>query len=127
MTADNENIGPMKRVKLGVRAGSRDDKLDIAASPIQLEFIFGLGKNGLSPLELGLEGLTVGEEIVFKLKPGDFSRIFEHIPAPSFILPAGCDVLYMHMQVQELSPADPRDVIREMASQSGCGDDCCGH
>ena len=127
MTADKDTIGPMKHVKLSIQAGTRDDNMDIAASPIQLEFIYGLGKNGLTPLELGLDGLAVGEAVVFKLKPSDFNHIFEHIPVPSFILPAGCSELYLHLQVQGLSPANPRDVIREMAALSGCGDDCCGH
>jgi hypothetical protein len=127
MTTDNDTIGPMKQVVLDIKAGTRADKMDITSSPVRLEFTHGLGKNGLTPLELGLDGLGVGEEIVFKLTPGEFHPVFEHIPAPSFILPVGCKELFMHVHVHSVASAKPRDVIREMASLSGCGDDCCGH
>lgn len=104
------------------------------AVPTTVELIVGLGVDGLRPIEQQLIGLGVGDTFSVDLSSGCWEAAMAPIP----LLP---ETTWAHETPQSVTvtiaatqPADPRDVIKEMAFQSGqcgCGGggdcDCCGH
>lgn len=120
-------VGPMKTITLSVEAGTAPEVMDLTAQPFQLEFICGLGSRGLTAFERRLSGLAAGETALLKLSPGGMDAFFEHLILPPIIFPAQIEAFYLRTRVDRVAPADPREVVRGLATMGGCGDDCCGH
>ena len=126
MKSEKQTIGPLKRVTLFLSAGhtpAGNELLD--AEP--LEFIFGLGKEGLTPLERRLEGKSSGETVTMELFQSKLSEFFGHIlPCPA-IFNTNLNSFYVNMKIQDINSASPREVIHAMAQTASCGNDCdCG-
>ena len=127
MNTTGQPVAAMKRVILSVQAGTAPQSTDLSPTPFQLEFICGLGKEGLTLFERQLIDMPVGGETVLKIDTRNMHRVFEHIRLPPIIFPANLTVLYLHVRVDSVKTADPREVIAQMAAMANCDDDCCGH
>jgi hypothetical protein len=129
---DQKNAGtvkPLHTISLEVLAGSSPGARDLTPDPLALEFIFGLGVQGLSPFERLLEGLPAGDEARIELKRAVVPTTFLNL-TPFFIeLADRQDPLFLTVKVAGIRPAESREVIRAMARMVECGDDCCcgGH
>jgi hypothetical protein len=122
-----EKTGPLKKVVLSVEAGSEADSMDITPSPRTMEFIFGLGPNGLTPLESELSNKGIGYEVIFRLKEEDMPHLFHHLSPPYSPSKDNQTPFYMKLRIMDITPADQRDVIKSLAEMAECGDHCCGH
>jgi hypothetical protein len=62
-----------------------------------------------------------------RTKRGDAKELFGHlwllVPGPAEDAQAS-DYTF---RIEEVSDADPREVIRALAEAASCGDHCCGH
>ena len=122
-------VKPLHAIRLAVLAGSRAGAGDLTPEPLELEFIFGLGVQGLTPFERLLEGLPLGGEKALELPRASVPTTFLNL-TPFFIeLADRQDPLFLTVRIAGIRPAESREVIRAMARMAECGDDCCcgGH
>ncbi len=119
----------MKKISLNLIAGSAPESSSFTPSPVVLEFIFGAGSAGLTPFEIALDGMQVGERLSLKLATHEWISYFGHHYAPIreklglLIIP---DTLFLEAELTAQSEPSAREVVQYMAkamSQGGCG---CG-
>lgn len=96
--------------------------------PGRLEWIVGLGVEGLTPFENSLLGKQAGEEIEIRTKDVDTACAFGPLAcriAPFASAPDGVIVA----RVVGVTPAESREVVKGLAERAACGGgcDCCGH
>jgi hypothetical protein len=90
------------------------------------EFVFGVGSQGLSPLEMALEGCREGEERLVPIPDEGPEALFGHLHPPP-LAPAKGAARGIRFVVERAEPAGEREVIRAMSEAAECGSDCCGH
>jgi len=126
---NTSTVKPLHTISLEVLAGSSPGARDLTPDPLTLEFIFGLGVQGLSPFERLLEGLPAGDETRIELKREVVPTTFLNLTPFIIELADRQDPLFLTVKVADIRPAESREVIRTMARMVECGDDCCcgGH
>ncbi len=94
---------------------------------VAYDFVFGIGTEGLSPLEMELEGKRPEEEVQVEVPPEGPGALFGHLPPPPALTqtPPGADRL--RVTVEQVRRAEEREVVRAMSEAAACGSDCCGH
>jgi hypothetical protein len=113
-----EKIDHLKKVSLLLEAESQTTPL---------EFIFGIGSEGLAPLEFELAGKKEGDTLALQLRGKDLTETFEHLMIPALDSLEGRESFVLKVRVERVSPADQKEVIKAMAEIASCGDHCCGH
>ncbi len=114
MKRDSQPIEPLKRVSLEISAGKRPSGTELM-EPAPVEFIFGLGKAGLTPLERRIEGKTAGHCSSIEVSRSYIPEFFGHIFPFPMKLKIPLDPFYLNIKVAAVDPADPRAVVRAMA------------
>jgi hypothetical protein len=127
MNGVSDRIRPLKKVTLSLEAGSAGTSMDLTCEPLQFEFIFGLGREGLTPFEFQLAEKEVGESVLIPVHPERIAQVFGHLRLPFSAFPADLLLIYLKVRILKAEPANQREVIREMAEISTCGGSCCGH
>ncbi len=122
MNTEN-TIGPMTRVALEIDTGDSARP----TGPVDFEFIFGIGVNGLCGLEMRLAGKKAGQETRLEVEPGTMEELFGHLGC-SLMRAAGRQPPFaLKIRIKEVAPAKPREVVKAMAENTECGCDCgCG-
>jgi hypothetical protein len=120
------NIAYMRKVTLSLSAGEEGKRTEAGLDPKQFDFIFGIGSDGLTPLERILEGRQEKDELLLETKGNDSVHIFQHLWFPEVDALFRQASSFLKITVLSVSEADPRDVIRALAETARCGDDCCG-
>ena len=115
------NIGPMKKVTLGIEAGRTRDQMDLTCTPIPFEFIFGVGVQGFSPFENALGGKTCGETVFLKIHSREISDFFEHLLLPLDEFTHDTPVFYLKATIDKVAAAEDREIVSAMAGASACG------
>lgn len=127
---DNQRIGSLKKISLGIVAGSASDATDLISTPVSLEIIFGIGKEGLTPLEYALSGKSSGDTVHVVLAREEVPEFFQHnLPLP-LMNPKFSDSVHLKIHVHGIASAEARDVIQAMSELSGdcaCSCGCGGH
>jgi len=120
----------LKKITLSIQAGTSPDTLDLTPKYPGIEFIFGLGLEGMTPFEYQLADKTEGESILLHLKKEDFFSFFEHLNPPLTDLFDGRDDVYLKINIDAVTPAENREIVKAMAdlaAHGGAGCDCgCG-
>ncbi len=119
-------VEPLKKVTLSVEAGTTPDGVNLTPAPQSLEFVFGVGSDGLTPFEFALAGKSEGDEASLQLNPDEICTLPGNIFSPFFQMPPGGMRLYVKATVVRVRTADNREVIRAMAGSTGCGCGCDG-
>ncbi|MFW6011384.1 MAG: hypothetical protein ACOC8Q_02630 [Desulfosalsimonas sp.] len=127
MKTDRQPIEPLKKVTLQISAGKRPSGKELM-EPERMNFIFGLGRTGLTPLERQIEGKTVGHSTSLEVYRSYIPEFFGHIFPFPMKLKIPLDPFYLNMKVIEVDSANPREVVSAMAEITACrGCDCgCG-
>jgi hypothetical protein len=107
-------IGPLARVTLvcGVQTLSA--------------FIFGLGRDGLTPVEHLMAGRRSGEEVRLTFPPGERDRFFGHLAPVFHPVCAHPERAELTVRIAAVEPSDPREVVRALAATVGHGPCDCG-
>lgn len=129
MKHDIQPIEPLKKVSLEVSAGKRPSGTELM-EPAPVEFIFGLGKAGLTPLERQVEGRAAGDCRSIEVSRSYIPEFFGHIFPFPMKLKIPLDPFYLNLKIISVDPAEPRAVVRamaEIAACSGCDCGCGGH
>ncbi len=126
----NEQISNLKKVTLNYSAGTRNGLDDLVPEFSTLDFIFGIGSEGLTPFEYEIVDRNEGDTITLSLSSDALCNTFEHLQLPELEIPEGQDQVYLKFEVVKVAPADNREVIKAMAEINACGGsglcDCCG-
>jgi len=123
---NEQKIESLKKTTLSIEAGTTPDTMDLTSEPLPFEFIFGVGKEGLTPFECELADKTEGDVVSFQVDPGKRCETFEHIAIPFPDVPGHLTSFYLKTQVVSVTPAGSREVVKAMAQVASCGDGCCG-
>ena len=126
MDREEEKVNSLKKIGLQVDwlpgpGASRGD-----AAPESFSFVFGVGSEGLSPLEMRLQGLAAGETVTVPVPAEGPALLFGHLAFPAALggAAAGGE---LRITVTGVAPAEQREIIQAMAEGAACGSDCCGH
>jgi hypothetical protein len=126
-------IQPLKKVKLSITAGSRPGSNDLTALPLQYEFLYGIGPQGLEPFEAALHGKALGECLTVTVAaseaPAFFGRFFQPV-LQLLALHTYPAELFLSLSVEQVTDAENREVVKALAREAGhggCGGSCdCG-
>lgn len=91
--------------------------------PITTAVIVGLGVSGLTPIEQQLIGRNVGDTFTIDLTSGCWEAIMAPIPSLPKTAWGNEAPQSVIITIAATQPAEPREVVKEMASSGGCG---CG-
>jgi hypothetical protein len=125
-----KKVANLNKITISIQAGTSQDIMDLTPMYSEIEFIFGLGTEGMTPFEYELADRIEGESSVFHLKKEDFNSFFEHLNPPLMDLFDGRDGVYLKVNIDAVRPAENREVVKamaDMAAHGGAGCDCgCG-
>lgn len=120
----------LKKITLSIQAGTSPDTLDLTPNYPEIEFIFGLGPEGMTPFEYKLADRAEGDSVLLHLKKEDFYSFFEHLNPPLMDLFDGRNEVYLKVNIEAVTPAENREIVKAMAAMAthaGAGCDCgCG-
>lgn len=117
-------LKPMNKV--AVTVSLTNDSLDgTPAEPVSLSFIYGIGREGLSPFECCLEGGRLGEHKEFSVKGSEVAESFAGLfplvrtLVNATIRPA---VMKFDIEILGIEKVENRELVAALASStSGCG------
>ena len=124
---NNIAIGPLSKVllNLAIFRDGRDE--EPSATDIPLEFVYGIGTEGLNPFEHALHGLSAGARIKIRVETKAMQSYFEHLSCPFWTAVPHDPPFNLVITVQSVSRATDRELVRAMANRDGTGCDCnCG-
>ena len=120
----------LKKITLSIQAGTSQGTMDLTPKYPEIEFIFGLGPEGMTPFEYRLAHKAEGEAVLIHLKKKDFYSFFEHLSPPLMDLFGGRDDVYLKVNIDTVTPPENREIVKamaDMAARGGAGSDCgCG-
>lgn len=126
MNAEKLAVTPLKKVTVSISAGHRPASKEIL-DVNTVEFIFGLGREGLTPMERSLAGKKQGDSVTLEMERAAVADFFGHVLMCPQMLKSNLDTFYMNLKIRGVETASPREVIRAMAQITSCGDNCsCG-
>jgi hypothetical protein len=124
------NVENLKQITLSIQAGTSKDTMELTPMYPKIEFIFGLGSQGMTPFEYELVGKAEGERVLLHLSNENYYRFFEHLNPFLMDLFKGRHDVYIEVTIDAVTPADNRNIVKamaDMAAHSGIGCDCgCG-
>jgi hypothetical protein len=127
MTKDNETVNYLKKVHLLIQAGTSLQSGDLTSGSAGMELVFGVGSHGLTPFEAQLADKPVGYQLDFQIPAEGLHAFFGHIFPPFHRLPDRPGMIFLNVQINGITQADPREVVKALAEVANCGDHCCGH
>ncbi|MBU0994295.1 MAG: hypothetical protein KJ737_17530 [Proteobacteria bacterium] len=121
-------INNLMKVGLDVWKGSSVDNIDLDATPVQINFIFGIGSSGLSGIEYALFGKKIGEQVAVQVNPSNFHDMFSHLACQFHDITGHQNAVCLAITVTQISQADNHEIVKAMAGvDSSCGGGCdCG-
>jgi hypothetical protein len=127
MAKNLQSVGPLKKINLALSISSSEDLIDIIKIAQPMEFIFGVGVDGLTRFEYMLAGKHVGDELIFPVKKNDghhhFAYLYRFLPR----FPIDADPIFLKITVEDVSEPTQREIVKAMAESSACGAGCgCG-
>jgi len=118
-------VGNLKKITLSIQAGTSQDTMDLSPKYPKIEFIFGLGLEGMTPFEYELADKTEGESVLLHLRKEDFYSFFEHLNPPLTDLFDGKADVYLKVNINAVTTAENREIVKAMAAMAGHGGAGC--
>lgn len=131
MTEAANTIDAVCKVALALRAGA-DEASARAAEPEELEFVYGIGSQGLTGVEYALAGKAAGEKVELWVEACEAHEALGHLPLPAFQWFPAWPKAFLCLEILSVAAPEPREIVRAMAqaqssSEGGCGCGCsCG-
>lgn len=121
----------MKRIELGILAGTQAKEYGVISSGAVVEFIYGTASGGLTPVESAIADLELGRSKEVQVAGDDlrsffgchFRQLEQHFNAK--ILPPS---LYLRLTLRHCEEVDPREVVKAISGSlvGGCASGGCG-
>ena len=126
-------VEKLKKITLTFQAGTTRESMELAPECPGLNFIFGIGREGMTAFECELADKAEGEDVLLHLKKEAFHNFFEHLNPPLMDLFDGRDAVYLKVRIVAVAVAENREIVKAMAEKSAhgglgcdCGCDCGG-
>ena len=118
----------LKKITLTLEAGTSPANMDLKLKYPRFEFIFALGREGMSPFEFELVNKSEGEEVLLQINKQTFYTFFEHLNPPIGDLFENGEQFYLKAKITAVATADNRDVVKALAEMTahGGGEGDCG-
>lgn len=126
MTAEAETIQNLKKVRVLIEAGLREDDFSLTKEPIPVEFIIGLGQEGFTPFEFQLLNRQQGDQLAFNAERDQLHEFFHPVCIPVPSLPDTRGPLHFKVRIERVTTPENREIIKQMARIADCGDGHCG-
>ncbi|MGD8368830.1 MAG: hypothetical protein PVG78_14420 [Desulfobacterales bacterium] len=126
MATEMDIVEALRKVSISMATAASPDPNQSDVSPKKAEFIFGIGTEGLSPLEAKLAGKRAGDIVVLSLETAQIPSIAGHLCQQLPPFPQREGPVYLHIRIDEVKPAENREIIQAMAAANACGAGCCG-
>ena len=123
----SNRVENLRMVTVSMEAGVTAETMDLTSTPQEWEFVFGIGSDGLTPLEFALAGKNIGEEVLMHVKREDLANTFQHAPITRFWLSRPLEGCWLKLRVVGVREADQREIIKALAEMAACGGECCDH
>jgi len=123
MLADN-----LKKISVRIHLEKQGD----VTESCQLNFIYGISKNGLCPFEVKLHQKGVGDSIQMAISKSSVQEHFDHLYpllCSQLKLPESDEDLQLHVSVSAIEAVEDREIVQALAKDvgHGCGGTCdCG-
>jgi hypothetical protein len=119
----------LKKITLAIEAGTSRDTMDIVPRYPEIEFIFGIGPEGMTPFEFELVDKSEGENVWIHSQKDTFGKFFEHLNPLLMELIGGRDEVYLKVSIVSVAAADSREIVKAMAEmaahrEGGCSCGC---
>jgi len=125
MQEHSERVEPLRKIRIWVQSGKTPTNMDLTPDPVPLEFVFGVGSEGLSPFEYRLAGKRPGDILTIAMDAGEAGAAFGRLQFPLHVMPQNLSRFYMRVSVEAVSPASNKEVIQAMADMAKCEHGCC--
>jgi len=124
MDQDRGKVDHLKKIALRISWGPGASGSHAAEEA--LSFVFGVGSEGLCPLEMRIHGLAAGDTVTVPVPAEGPAALFGHLAPPAALggSHAGGELT---VTVASVASAEQREIIQAMAEGAACGSDCCGH
>ena len=134
-SAPSQAVDMLKKISLTYTAGTESDSRDLVRTPQKLEFVFGVGSEGLTGFEYALAGKAAGEAGQVEVGSGMFGEFFGHLLAAHEVFPAAGiqpGRFFLQYEIDGISDTTPREIVKSMAGavggcEGGCGCGCGSH
>jgi len=127
MTSGDESVTYLKKVHLLIRAGTSLESSDLTSGTGGMNLVFGVGSQGLTPFEAQLADKPVGYQLDLQIPAEGLHAFFGHIFPPFRRLSDQPGTIFLNVQIDGITQADSREVVKALAEVANCGDHCCGH
>jgi hypothetical protein len=125
-SASTATVGPLSKIALNLQPIDPESQIRPNLSR-SMEFVYGVGANGLTSFEKALHGKTVGDSIIFPVPPMQLSLLCEHLARPLIEAVGQQPPFEIRITVANVQQATNRELVRAMAQMGSCGCDCgCG-
>jgi hypothetical protein len=131
-----QTIDVMKKISLTYTAGTSPNTRDLIETSRKMDFIFGIGTEGLTGFEYALAGKGLGDAGYIEVTPSTFDETFGHIISKNDMFQrGGIDPVRFYLQytIDGISDTSPGEVVKSMAAavgggcDGGCGCGCGSH
>lgn len=127
MQTQHTKVSPLKKISMRYTGGATEDINDLISEPAPLEFIFGLGTDGLTPFEYALEGKVIGDKLQYRIERSRIIETFGHLLPDMGHLPPDAASFYLNVEITDIGEPGQRELVRALAATTACGGDCdCG-
>jgi hypothetical protein len=128
MNNEQFEVSYMKKISLSIEAGTSEKNMDLTEKPFDLNFIFGVGADGITLFEKALFGKCTGDEIIVEIIPHQINDMLGHLKqAVQNLLPMKTPC-FLKACIVSVDTPDQREIVRAIADgvvSGGC--DCgCG-
>jgi hypothetical protein len=131
MSTESRRVENLRKIKILLEAGTRQNQMNLTSEPLPCEFIFGIGKEGLTPFEFELAGKTEGDRAAFSVERQAVPQYFGHLlPLLSRKILESREIFYITIEIVSISPPSALEMVKAMAalaSECACGCGCGGH
>lgn len=118
-------IEPMKKVYVAVSLGATEENLAEGANETEFSFIYGIGKDGLTPFESNLEGCREGDCIQTEVDSSSIGKYFGGLINAVRSLIEGKIIPQnpqFRVEIRRVEDVENREVVAALASSAGgCG------
>ncbi|RJP85296.1 MAG: hypothetical protein C4518_16895 [Desulfobacteraceae bacterium] len=119
-------VEALKKVSLILTVGTSAGTIDPGSAPQSVEFIFGIGVDGLTGFEYELAGKRAGDKGAVTVNQHTRPEIFGHILPCEIQSRLTADPCCIQYEICGISDPAPREIVRSMASATGgCGGGGC--
>ncbi len=132
---DSQSVDVLKKISITYTAGTTPETRDVVETPRKLEFVFGVGTQGLTDFEYALAGKNAGDKGQVEVAAGMFEEFFGHLLSPYDFFQAGGiqpGRIFFQYVIDGISDTTPSEVVKSMAAavggcEGGCGCGCGSH